>query len=210
MPSMAARYGRKYLARIDAAYLELAREDQVFGDDLRQADAVALLLHLLVEGGVVDLHVVDLDVPEDVVVPFREVERDGGEVAEHVMAHAEEQRLRQVIALVALRVADAVGGLAEQEIGGQARLPALVFVRTGRSLDVDGRRGHHVDEVVGLHGDVFADALAHQHRRTGDGDAAALVPEVEHVGAIFRQNGGVCHRRKERCGQRQTGYDESG
>ncbi len=66
----------------------LAGHDQVLGDDLRDADVEALRLHLFGEVRVVDLHAVDLDVAEHFVLAVLVAERDGGEVAEHVVADA--------------------------------------------------------------------------------------------------------------------------
>ncbi len=170
----------------------LAREDQVLGDDLRDADAVTLGLHLFLERRIVaDVAVRVLDVAEHVVLAVLEGEGNRGEVAEHVVAHAREHGLRLVITLVAVDVADAVRGLAVQKIQRKAALGTLVGVGTRRGFDVDRCRGHHVDVVVGRHGHVFADALAHQHRGAVDDDAAAVVAEIQHVRAIFRQHAGT-------------------
>ena len=177
----------------------LAGEDHVLGDDLRDADAVALGLHLFLERRIVaDVAVRILDVAEHVVLAVLVGEGNRGEVAEHVVAHAGEHGLRLVVTLVAVDVADAVRGLAVQEVHREAALGALVRVGARRGFDVDRRRGHHVDVVVGGHGHVFADALAHQHRGAVDDDAAAVVAEIQHVGAVFRQHAARLRRPRGR------------
>jgi hypothetical protein len=131
-----------------------------------------------------------LGVAEDVVPAALEAQGDRGEVTEHVLTDREEARVGFVVALFAVDDAEAVSGLAAQVVERQAHLLALFLVaaRSGDELHVDGSAGDHVHVVVRRRRELLAELLADQHRGAINGDAAAVVPVVEHIRTIFGEH----------------------
>ena len=135
-------------------------------------------------------HALPWTVSPDLVPALRVAERHGGQVAEHALADREKRGVGFVVRLAAVDEADAVERAAVQVVEIGVVLGARLLIGAGLRQHVDRGAGDQVLVILVGGGKGIAEFLAHQHRGTLDGEAAALVAVVEHIGAILRQHVG--------------------
>src|SRR6185437_6399316 len=133
---------------------------------------------------------------------------DGGEAAEHVLADRVVRGVRPVVRLDAVDESGAVGRIAVKILSADALLGACLLVGTRGQQDVDRGARDHVLIVVGVDGEMIADALLHEDGGPLHRDAAALVAMIEEIDAILRQH--ASHRRDAREAEHRQSPPRSG
>ena len=169
--------------------LEGERHDQVAREHLRQAQSIAA--HL---GGFLELIVAVL---QHGVIADSETDADGGQVAKHVLRHADAQRRCVVIAFLAVGEGQADRAFLPQVIDEYAVFLASFGVRTGADEHVDRCAGNLVDIVIQSDRDAVAQVFANQQRGAVYFGAAPVVAVIQQVGAFLGQYRGLQARAQQ-------------